>query len=232
MPDELNLLLIAAITVSFLHTVSGPDHYIPFIALSKSRGWSMSKTMMWTAVCGTGHVLSSVLLGLVGAAIGWSLSNITAFQGIRGNLASWALLLFGLIYFVYGIFRSVENRRHKHFELIDETLYVHEHRHGEATQKPKRHAVSPWVMFLIFVLGPCEPMIPLLYAPGASGSTQALVILITVYTLFTISTMMLMVLFGLYSMRLFRFEKIERYMHAMAGLTILICGIGMVYLDW
>src|SRR6478672_4214503 len=76
MPSDLQLLLFTAITISFLHTVSGPDHYLPFIALSKARAWPMRKTIMWTIVCGCGHVWSSVLLAFVGAGIGWSLSSV------------------------------------------------------------------------------------------------------------------------------------------------------------
>jgi len=55
MQSEMQVLIIAAISVACLHTVSGPDHYLPFIALSKSRGWSFTKTMGWTIVCGCGH---------------------------------------------------------------------------------------------------------------------------------------------------------------------------------
>jgi phenylalanyl-tRNA synthetase alpha subunit len=76
MQSEMEILIIAAISVASLHTLTGPDHYLPFIALSKSRNWSVSKTIGWTIICGSGHVMSSVLLGLGGAALGWSLSKL------------------------------------------------------------------------------------------------------------------------------------------------------------
>jgi len=97
MSPELEVLIIGAITISFLHTIAGPDHYLPFIALSKTRGWKFSKTILWTVICGCGHVWSSVLLGLCGAALGWSVSKIEGLQFIRGGLAGWSLLGFGLI---------------------------------------------------------------------------------------------------------------------------------------
>ncbi len=56
MQAEIEVLMIAAITISCVHTVTGPDHYLPFIALSKARGWSFSRTLFWTVVCGCGHV--------------------------------------------------------------------------------------------------------------------------------------------------------------------------------
>ena len=73
MQSEIQILILAAITISFLHIISGPDHYLPFIALSKARGWSLTKTIGWTIVCGCGHVWSSVILGLGGyQALEWS----------------------------------------------------------------------------------------------------------------------------------------------------------------
>src|ERR1044071_6605449 len=98
MQSEMQVLIVAAITVACLHTLTGPDHYLPFIALSKSRGWSFRKTLMWTSICGTGHVLSSIVLAAAGAALGWSLSKISWLENIRGGIAGWFLLLFGLGY--------------------------------------------------------------------------------------------------------------------------------------
>src|SRR3954465_9405546 len=130
MQGDLEVLMLAAITISFLHTVAGPDHYLPFIALSKSRGWSFSKTICWTIVCGCGHVWSSVLLGLGGAAIGWSLSKVTWLENVRGGIAGWALVIFGLIYGTYGLIQVKKGRQHKHFDVYDDgSVYVYEHRH-------------------------------------------------------------------------------------------------------
>lgn len=86
MQTELQILLITAISIAFIHTATGPDHYVPFIALSKSRGWSLGRTIFWTVVCGAGHVWSSVLLGLGGAALGWSLSKVSWLENVRAVL--------------------------------------------------------------------------------------------------------------------------------------------------
>lgn len=233
MSNEMSLLIIAAISISCLHTLSGPDHYVPFIVLSRSRGWSFAKTIYWTILCGCGHVWSSVLLGLGGAAIGWSLSKNSWFNSVRGGLAGWSLLVFGLIYFTWGLWRASQNKSHKHFDLSDEgTLYVFEHDHNSIDPVKEKHKVTPWVMFIIFLLGPCEPMIPLLYFPGVKNSFSGIIILVTVYTCFTLFSMVGMVSAGFYGFTFINTTKIERYMHAIGGLTISICGIGMVFLSW
>ena len=230
MLPELQILLVTAIAVSFLHTVAGPDHYIPFIALSKARGWSFRKTAFWTIICGCGHVWSSVLLGLGGVAIGWSISKIGWLESVRGNVAGWGLIIFGLAYCTWGLIRARQNRVHKHFDINpDGSVSVFEHKHGNVVIPSERHNVTPWVMFLIFFLGPCEPMIPLLYFPAVKNSTSALFILIGTYTIFTILTMLAMVFLGYNGASFLQTAKLERYMHAIGGAAILGCGAGIVF---
>lgn len=233
MQSEMEILIIAAMSVACLHTVTGPDHYLPFIALSKSRNWSLAKTIWWTIVCGCGHVWSSILLGLGGAAIGWGLSKTSWVENIRGGIAGWVMLFFGFFYGIWGLYRAYKNNPHKHFDLEDDgDIYVYEHNHGEAVASRERHKVTPWVMFIIFILGPCEPMIPLLYFPAAKNSWWGMILLIAVYTFFTLVTMLAMVLLGYFGIAFVRTEKIERYVHALGGLTIFICGAGMLFMGW
>ncbi|MBC7511434.1 MAG: hypothetical protein H7320_22210 [Ferruginibacter sp.] len=233
MPSEMEVLIMAAITIACLHTITGPDHYLPFIVLSKSRGWSFAKTIWWTIVCGCGHVWSSVLLGLGGAAIGWSLSKVSWMENIRGGIAGWVMLAFGFVYGIWGLYKAYNNNPHKHFDLYkDGALYVYQHQHGEAVAPQYRYKVTPWVMFIIFILGPCEPMIPLLCFPAAKNSWSGMILLIIIYTLITLSTMVTMVVLGYIGIGFAKTEKLERYVHAIGGLTIFICGAGMLLLGW
>ena len=232
MPNDMQVLMLATITISFLHTLTGPDHYLPFVALSKSRQWSFSKTIFWTIICGCGHIWSSVALGLGGAALGWSVAKIGWIESVRGGLAAWTLLGFGLVYSIWGLIRAKQNRRHKHFDVERDALYVFEHRHGEVVIPKEKHKVTPWVMFIIFLLGPCEPMIPLLYFPAAQNSLPAMLTLILVYTALTLITMISMVALGYYGISILTTNKLERYMHALGGFTIFICGLGMVFMGW
>ncbi|QHS62320.1 urease accessory protein UreH domain-containing protein [Chitinophaga agri] len=233
MNAALQLLITTAVTISFLHTVTGPDHYVPFIALSRVRGWSISKTVGWTLLCGAAHVGSSVLLGLLGIGLGWSLSKISGVEGVRGGLAGWALLTFGLLYTIWGLKRAWSNKVHKHFDVYDNgEIYVYEHKHGEIVYPQERMKVTPWIMLIIFGLGPCEPLIPLLTYPAAQHSAYGMCMLIGSFTLFTLLTMVGMVLLGYYGFSLLRISYLERYVHALGGVTILICGVGMVCLGW
>lgn len=233
MNTDMGLLLITAITIAFLHTVTGPDHYLPFIALSKARNWSFSRTLCWTAICGLGHVGSSVVLGLGGAAIGWSFSKIKWLESVRGGVAGWSLLIFGLVYGCWELMRAKQNRPHKHFDMYEDgSMFVYDHKHGEIVNPGQRHAVTPWVMFIIFVLGPCEPMIPLLYFPGIQHSWWQMSMLVVIYTICTLAAMLGMVILGYYGSSFLKVHTLERYVHALGGATIFICGAGMVFMGW
>ena len=98
MSYELSVLLIAAASIGFFHTLFGPDHYLPFIVLSKSGNWSLPKTTLITFLCGMGNVLSSVLLGIIGVTFGMAVTKLEALESFHGNLAAWALIAFGLVY--------------------------------------------------------------------------------------------------------------------------------------
>ncbi|MDD5693847.1 MAG: hypothetical protein PHD61_00875, partial [Bacteroidales bacterium] len=86
MSNEIMILCVTALSIGFIHTLLGPDHYLPFIVLARARDWSVMKTGLITAVCGLGHVGSSVLLGLLGVALGVGISRLEGFEAFRGNL--------------------------------------------------------------------------------------------------------------------------------------------------
>ena len=69
-PSGLAVIAGTAASIGFLHTLLGPDHYVPFIALAQSGRWALRKTALVTFLCGVGHVGSSVALGFAGIALG------------------------------------------------------------------------------------------------------------------------------------------------------------------
>jgi hypothetical protein len=193
----------------------------------------MPKTIIWTIVCGLGHILSSVVLGLIGVLVGWQLSRLSMFQNVRGNISGWCLLLFGAGYLTWGLRKAYLNKPHKHFEVYNnEDIYVYEHRHGEAVSPQNRIKITPWILFAIFVMGPSEPLVPLLFYSGVRRSSLEIIVLITVFAIFTVLTMLTMVLIGCYGYSFFKTDKLERYVHAIGGAVVTLCGIGMVFLGW
>jgi nickel/cobalt exporter len=229
-------LLGTAAFIGFVHTLTGPDHYIPFIAMSKAGRWSLARTTTITLLCGLGHVLSSVVLGLVGSAASLSLSRLEWFEGVRGDLAAWLLLAFGLAYMVWGIRRAIRNRPHTHLHVhADGSTHRHAHTHHDehahphgASDTPVANTMTPWILFTVFVFGPCEPLIPLLMYPALQQSLASMALVAGVFALFTIGTMLTVVLAAYWGLLHLSNPRLQRYSHALAGLALAACGGAMV----
>ena len=237
MSPDTTLLLATAASVGFLHTVLGPDHYLPFIAMGRAGSWSRTRTLAVTALCGIGHVAGSVVLGLIGIAFGLSLARLEAFESSRGSLAAWGLIAFGLIYTVWGIRKALRGHRHAHLHAHPSgTLHLHEHAHsGEhvhvhASRSGPR--MTPWVLFVIFLFGPCEALIPLLMFPAAMESMGALLLVTLTFGFATVTTMLGAVLVGSEGLRWLPLRRLEPYAHAAAGVTVLLCGVAILFLEF
>jgi nickel/cobalt exporter len=237
MTGEVALLAFSAAAIAFAHTLLGPDHYLPFVAMARARRWSLSRTLRITLLCGVGHLAGSVALGLAGIALGLQLSSLTWLEGVRGSLAAWLLIGFGLAYTAWGLRQARRNRRHTHWHHHDGVTHVHEHSHHEAhahvheAQEPAK-SLTPWVLFVIFILGPCEPLIPLLMYPAARVDAFGVIVVTAVFGIVTVLTMLATVAIALRGLKAFRFRRFERYGQALAGVTILACGLGSQFFAW
>jgi ABC-type nickel/cobalt efflux system permease component RcnA len=234
MDSSTAILLASAVSIGFLHTLLGPDHYVPFVAMARVGGWSRKKTLLVTGLCGLGHVAGSVLLGLVGIAFGFSLSRLEAVEASRGTWAAWALIVFGLLYTIWGLRRASRGHTHSHLHPhADGTIHDHPHSHEGSHLHPhpssSRRAMTPWVLFVIFLLGPCEALIPILMFPAATESWVALLVVTGAFGVATISTMVGMVILGLEGIDRLPFPRAQRFGHAVAGLAILLCGVAIEF---
>lgn len=233
--SELMALYITAASIGFLHTVFGPDHYLPFVMMSRARKWSLAKTGLITLLCGLGHIIGSVIIGIIGIILGIGVMRLEALEAIRTNWAGWALIGFGLAYLLWGLHRIVKNRPHRHLH-IHRDLTGHAHIHGHTNEhahvhdKDKKGEITPWVLFTIFVLGPCELLIPILMYPAAKKSIVGLIGVTAVFGAVTIITMLGMVMILSLGVNFVPFGRFERYSHALAGATIVLCGIAIEFL--
>ena len=214
MTQELHVLLLTAASIGFFHTLLGPDHYLPFIAIGKARSWSFTKVMLLTLLCGLGHILSSVILGMAGIALEIQVAKLEFIESFRGNLAAWAFIAFGLIYALWGIMRLIRRKHAKHS-------------HGKLSHSTN---ITPWVLFIVFALGPCEPLIPVLMYPAVAQSTYAVIMVTFVFGITTLLTMSAAVFAGHYGLSFVHLKRYEHLSHPIAGLVIFLTGMAMQFL--
>ena len=236
MNTETVALVITAASIGFFHTLLGPDHYLPFIMMSWAGKWSRTKTIIITFVCGIGHILSSVVLGFIGVLFGVAVNKLVDVESTRGSVAVWLLIAFGLMYFVWGLRQAYKNKPHSHGHLHptdEKSGHSHEHTHrGEHAHAhiSGKASVTPWMLFLIFIFGPCEPLIPILMYPAAKNNFWQLVLVTFIFAAITIGTMLGVVMLGLAGVEFLPLKKLSRYAHPIGGATILICGLAIHFL--
>lgn len=237
----ITLLCATAASVGFLHTLLGPDHYLPFIAMSRARRWSLKRTTAITLLCGVGHVLGSIVLGTIGIAVGVAVFKLETIEAVRGDLAGWMMLAFGLAYLAWGVRRAIRNRPHTHKHLhADGTLHSHEHTHtrnhahvhtdsaADPADPAGGQSLTPWVLFTVFVFGPCEPLIPFLMYPAANGSLWGVALVATVFSVVTIATMTTIVVAASVGATKLSLGRYQRYSHALAGFMVTACGAAIL----
>ncbi len=204
---EMPVLLASAASIAFVHTLAGPDHYLPFVSMAVARRWTWRRLMAITLLCGAGHLVGSVLLGLLGIWASAGIDGLVAIESWRGDLAAWLLLSVGLLYLAWGIRHAGPQAAHRH-----------------------SHYHPQWAIFLIFVLGPCEPLIPVLMYPAAKASFAGVLLVAGVFGAVTLVTMALAVGLSYCGLRSLQLPDIGRYRHAVAGATISACGGSILFL--
>ena len=218
MPDPgqtTSLLLATAATLAIVHTLLGIDHSVPFVALGRARRWTLRRTLVVTAVCGVGHVASSVLIGALGVALGVATDSMLWIESARGELAAALLIGFGLTYAAWAIWSRLGGPQRAHLG-----------RHAVTDSR-----VTPWALFIVFVLGPCEPLIPLMVVPGMAGDWPTVAAIVGVFGALTIAAMLATVTIGYGGLSLAGPRRLGRHADVLAGLVVAASGAAVLFLS-
>jgi sulfite exporter TauE/SafE len=232
-PVALSVLLGTALTVAIVHTLIGVDHTLPFVVLGRARGWSLRKVLSVTALCGAGHVLSSVVLGLCGIALGAALERMQWLQGVRGSLAAWLLIAFGCVFVARSLWRTWRRQEHSHAHAHEDgVVHRHPHRHDQAAHVhphpvPEQGSAAVWTLFVIFVLGPCEPLIPLMLAPAALHDWLTVTVVCAAFSAATIAAMLVIVAAAYAGLSRVAAPALARHAELLAGAAIAASGIAI-----
>ncbi len=200
----MNLLLLSSLTVGILHALA-PDHWLPFVVMGRAQKWSRMRLTIITVLAGIGHVSSSLIIASLGVLLGVAVDQVELFESSRGNIASLLLIGFGLAYMVWGI----KNWGKKHSHGIEQAKVL-----------------SYWTLFALVVFGPCEPLIPLVFA-GYGLGWSAVAAVFAAFSLSTILMMLLQVQLASYGVSFLRSHWLEDGSDAIAGGVIAVTGVAI-----
>jgi hypothetical protein len=206
-PGVFAAIAVTAIAVGSLHALA-PDHWVPFAALARVQGWRAGRTARITALCGFGHVTTSVLFGVLALLFG-----LEVVAAVGSRLEAWGgmlLVAFGFAYGVWGLRRAAGAR-----------LHGHAHRHYDHVHDAAR--LTPWTLFLLACADPCVAVMPLIVAAAPLG-VGAVAAIVALYEIATISTMTALVLAAWRGAVAVRARWVDRYGDAAAGALIALLG--------
>lgn len=116
------LLVLTVAVVGVLHTMA-PDHWVPITLMARQRGWTKAETAKAALTAGIGHVVTTLIIGLVVWAAGVAFA--THFGHWVDTIASLALVGFGGWIAVSAWREMQSGEGHSHGGL-----FGHTHHHG------------------------------------------------------------------------------------------------------
>lgn len=125
------LLLIAAGTVGFLHSIL-PDHWVPLAVVARTQRWTIAQTARTSLLASVGHVLTSIVLGGIIALVGLQFRHVVEKQ--QGHIVGVVLVLTGVGFFIWGL----SGHGHHHHDALHHHqdgrhMDMTEHHHGGTT---------------------------------------------------------------------------------------------------
>ena len=249
MPDPVQtttVLLGTAASLAIVHTLIGIDHSLPLAALGRARGWALGRTLLVTGVCGAGHVASSVVIGAAGVGLGVATDSLLRIESARGELAAALLLAFGLAYTAWALWPR-RGGCGGGSAPAGRPARAGDEREAAAEPAPQPEngtfangggngdirGVTAWALFVVFVLGPCEPLIPLMVVPGLAGDWLAMAAVAGVFGLLTLAVMLAAVTAAWHGIGWIGPSAQHcggRLAHAAAGFVVTLSGAAVLWL--
>ncbi|HHT9155301.1 MAG TPA: sulfite exporter TauE/SafE family protein [Candidatus Tripitaka sp. YC43] len=209
-------MILSAIGVGLVHSLA-PDHWLPFASLAQAQGWSRKKLLVVSFLAGLGHVGSSFVLGVLGIVLGMGLAHMEGVESFRGNVAGFLLIGFGVAYALWGLKHIRDHHLHFH-EPSDTVAGLH-----------KGEIVTFWTLMAIFVFGPCEPLIPLMFLAVQHG-WSGIWLTTTAFSVTTVFMVVAQSMLAFMGLSLLPQRSLEKWSHVMAGGVIALTGLAVMFL--
>jgi nickel/cobalt exporter len=232
----LTTIAITGFTVAFFHAAI-PTHWLPFVLVSRARGWGRGKTLAVAAFAGLGHVLVTSVLGFLIAWFGFELDARVGrwFPWIAGGV----LIVIGLFYFWRQSRGGVVHHHALGSHHRPSADCGHEHAHSHWDEELKDSTLvsaraGDWAtisgLFLMLTLSPCEGFLPV-YLSGVQFGWRGFVILSAILAVGALAGMLVFTWLTLVGMERLPLQKFERYEAALLGAFFCVLGVLLVVIE-
>lgn len=235
----LGTIAAAGFSVAFVHAAL-PTHWLPFVLAGRRQRWPNSRTMAVTALAGGGHVLFTIVLGLLVVWLGIAVDQWTG--SIFPWIASGVLVAFGLYFWLHGdhdhhLFGGHSHGHHGHDHDHGDHGHLDPHRHPKAPLQAGVEFTAPRtdravILGLIAALtfSPCEGFLPVFVA-GVKSGWFGFAVLSAILAVATLAGMVLLTWLTLHGLQHFNLEKLDRYEGRIAGGLLIGLGVAVAVLE-
>jgi len=235
----LTTIVVTGFIVAFFHAAI-PTHWLPFVLVSRARGWTHAKTLGVTLFAGLGHVLITTILGFAIAWLGFELDE--NFQKTFPWIIGGVLMLVG----VFFLWRQSQGKGVCHHH-VPETAHKpnehcghedeHDHSHweselgGSAIVSSRK---SDWAviagLFMMLMLSPCEGFLPI-YLSGVKFGWHGFLLLSAILAIGALAGMMLFTFLTLTGLQRVNLKKFERWEAGFLGALFIAIGVLFIVLE-
>lgn len=189
--------------IAFLHAAL-PTHWLPFVLVGRAHGWPARRVLAVTGLAGGGHVLFTLVLGLLVTTAG--LAVAPHLGEVFGRIVGGVLIAIGLFYLARQALRK-----------------PHSHGDGVARLGARSDAAAVVGLVAMLTFSPCEAFLPL-YLTNVEAGWTGFVLLSIVLTVGTLAAMLLLTGLCLAGADRLRLERLERYEAAVIGVVLCLLG--------
>ena len=221
---SLGALLAGTVSIAALHALI-PSHWLAFAVVGRQQKWSLRQTLTVTALAGLGHILLTIVMGLLLANVGKEIAK--KIPPVMEHAVSACLLIALGGYFVFSALRGGHAGHSHRLEMADGMT---EETTGETAPGglSSRLTQTPTVigaLVLGLTLSPCLDLLSV-YLAAAARPWNVLLLLSVVMATVTIGIMLLLVTLTLRGLESLNLRWLER--HEGEAIGVLLIGLGLL----
>ncbi len=220
------LLLGAAAVVVILHSIL-PDHWVPLAVVGRTQRWSLFRVARVSALASAGHVVASVVLAGIIAAIGLQFQRQLETQ--QGHIVGAVLILTGVGFLIWGLTSHSHDHDHGHSH-DHETAHAHEESHTQTghAAPPRQQTLARRLAAIAVPFGvaasPDLTILPVALAASAVGR-GAVVGVIVVFALLTMATFIGLTVLATLAGYQIKGEWLERHANTITAVVLIAIGV-------
>lgn len=218
--------MAGAFSIAALHALI-PSHWFAFAVVGRARRWPVSQTVRVAGLAGAGHVLLTIILGVIVAGLGKAIQKAIPPQLEH---AATAVLLIALgLYFAL----PVSRRGHSHDEAGSKE-HGHDCAHGDAHSAKTivgKLGPTPTIMgtlILGMTLSPCLDLLSI-YVAAAALSWATILAVSLVMAATTLSTMLVLVWMTATGLERVQLNWLEKYEGVVVGGVLILLGVYLFF---